>query len=90
MRGYTDVVEVETKGGVPEAFEWRGRRYRVGAVLERWRESTPWWRLTDYAGPQDLERTLWRVEASPGRLPATGVFELAQWRERWSLERLSD
>ena len=102
MRGYTETIEVTLAASgqhgvaragahAPGAFVWRGRRYRVTAVLDTWSERTPWWRLAAAAvTPPDLERTMWRVEASPGTCPHTGVFELAQWRESWTRERLSD
>lgn len=31
--------------GEPEGFVWRGRSYRVEAVLDRWVRRRPWWRL---------------------------------------------
>lgn len=58
MRSYDEVVIVRTHGrtcpgcagtqhrevGEPESFVWRGRRYRVQAVLDRWVRRRPWWR----------------------------------------------
>ncbi len=48
MRRYDDPVEVR-KGvceGVegPEQFLWRGRLWKVRAVLAHWVETGPWWR----------------------------------------------
>lgn len=36
------VEEVDSEG-VPRAFRWEGRRWRVGAVLNRWRVERGWW-----------------------------------------------
>jgi hypothetical protein len=47
MRRYDDPVDVR-KGWVtgvegPEQFLWRGRLWKVRAVLAHWVETTPWW-----------------------------------------------
>ncbi|WP_121252546.1 DUF6504 family protein [Nocardioides ferulae] len=86
MRRYDDPVEVR-KGLVtgvegPEQFLWRGRLWKVRAVLAHWVETGPWWQSAgaravlgaDDPGPTPLgdllvERELWRVEAGRG---ATG------------------
>ena len=44
MRQYDDPVEVrrgETEG--PDQFLWRGRLWKVRAVLAHWVETGPWW-----------------------------------------------
>ena len=72
--------------GQPEAFIWRGRLYVVREVLAHWRERRAWWReaLDPPLGqPHGIaaaarERQVWRVEASPGRLARSGVFDLAR------------
>lgn len=76
--------------GRPEAFLWRNRLYVVRAVLGHWSERRAWWRSAleddrpDDAFTQDgLEEEIWRVEASPGRLLGTGVYDLGRgsgWR----------
>src|SRR3954471_16798790 len=100
MRRYADPVEVRqgpleddarglgaqgaTEG--PQQFLWRGRLWKVRAVLAHWVETGPWWQSpaahaalgTESAeAPQrpslgDLltERELWRVEAGRPRPPA--------------------
>ena len=50
MRRYDDPVEVR-KGMVdgaegPEQFLWRGRLWKVCAVVAHWVESGPWWQST--------------------------------------------
>lgn len=70
--------------GQPEAFLWRGRLYVVRAVLGRWRERRAWWHEALDPPPGQRpgiaaaarERQVWRVEASPGRLAPSGVFDL--------------
>jgi len=70
-------------GRSPSAFLWRGRLYLVRDVIGHWRERRAWWR--DALDPDEdtaahgldcLEREVWRVEASPGRLAGTGVYDL--------------
>lgn len=66
MRRYEDPVEVRrgavagyTLGEAPEQFLWRGRLWKVRAVLARWVVTGAWWQSesarevlgTDEAGP---------------------------------------
>jgi len=93
MRQYDDPVEVrrgETEG--PEQFLWRGRLWKVRAVVAHWVETGPWWQ-----GRSDLvaERELWRVEAGRGAQVGmregaednVGVFDLSfDWTDGcWQL-----
>lgn len=43
MRRYDDPVEVRQGGDGPEQFLWRGRLWKVRAVLAHWVETGPWW-----------------------------------------------
>lgn len=37
-------IRVSSEDGIsPGAFWWRGERYAVAAVLERWRDTGRWW-----------------------------------------------
>jgi hypothetical protein len=87
MRRYDDPVDVR-RGPVPGSgqdapaqFLWRGRLWKVRAVVAHWVETAPWWQaarasavvLGDAApepvpGGDDLlvEREVWRVEAGRG------------------------
>ena len=86
MRRYDDPVE--TRMGLvsgmegPEQFLWRGRLWKVRAVLAHWVETGPWWQSgsaravigsdeTADLRSADLlgERELWRVEAGRGAVP---------------------
>ena len=85
MRQYDDPVEVrrgETED--PDQFLWRGRLWKVRAVVAHWVETGPWWQtaVRPGGGPAgapaepaavDLvaERELWRVEAGRGMPSAT-------------------
>ena len=75
----------------PSAFLWRGRLYIVRDVIGHWRERRAWWRealdpeeedsdtrreMSAAQGLDCLEQEVWRVEASPGRLAGTGVYDL--------------
>ena len=89
MRRYDDPVETRMGlvSGVegPEQFLWRGRLWKVRAVVAHWVETGPWWQSgraravigsdepTPHPRSADLlaERELWRVEA--GRGPASAV-----------------
>jgi hypothetical protein len=79
MRQYDDPVEVRRgEAEDPEQFLWRGRLWKVRAVVAHWVETGPWWQASTSrpAGPgsghdgavTDLvaERELWRVEAGRG------------------------
>jgi hypothetical protein len=99
MRQYDDPVEVRRdEAQDPDQFLWRGRLWKVRAVVAHWVETGPWWqaaghRTADQAGAvSDLiaERELWRVEAGRGiqAEPETyGVFDLSlDWTDgRWQL-----
>jgi hypothetical protein len=112
VRRYEESIEVRAGVDVPDpspsAFLWRGRLYIVRDVIGHWRERRAWWR--EALDPDEevaahgldcLEHEVWRVEASPGRLAGTGVYDLGMndlgmddgparswrcaWRTRWCL-----
>ena len=60
----------------PREFTYQGRRFRIHAVLSRWRIAGGWWNhLGDGPWqPDDHARALWKVEAAP--IGAVGTFEL--------------
>lgn len=109
MRRYDDPVEVR-KGWVPgpgsldersegpEQFLWRGRLWKVRAVLAHWVETGPWWQQhADDADSRSLgdllvERELWRVEAGRGAPDTGGVFDLSfDWTDGcWQLVGCAD
>ena len=107
MRRYDDPVEVRKgpvdghQGEGPEQFLWRGRLWKVRAVLAHWVETGPWWQgqqgedgsrspMTTL-GDLLVERELWRVEAGRGG-PDAGVFDLSfDWTDgRWQLVGCAD
>ena len=101
MRRYDDPVEVRKGGDGPEQFLWRGRLWKVRAVLAHWVETGPWWQGSASGVPSvgaDLlaERELWRVEAGRGLAAADGdgggVFDLSfDWSDgRWQLVGCED
>lgn len=79
---------VEVDGATPIEFTYRGKRFRIHNVLNRWCESGGWWnRISDgvYRAnqstnqsigglPDDNSRAIWRVEAAP--IGAVATFEL--------------
>lgn len=83
----------------PSAFLWRGRLYIVRDVIGHWRERRAWWRealdpdeKVAAHGLDCLEHEVWRVEASPGRLAGTGVYDLGMNgpAHSWRLLRVAD
>jgi hypothetical protein len=94
----TDDIERVPRSS-PSAFLWRGRLYIVREVIGHWRERRAWWREAldpdENAGAQVsdcLEQEVWRVEASPGRLAGTGVYDLGMNGpvHGWRLLRVAD
>ncbi len=84
MRRYDDPVEVRRgQAEDPDQFLWRGRLWKVRAVVAHWVETGPWWQAGNdiVGGPgtaPDLvaERELWRVEAGRG---APSVRQADAW-----------
>jgi hypothetical protein len=74
MRQYDDPVEVRRgEAEDPDQFLWRGRLWKVRAVVAHWVETGPWWQgggagAAENGAVTDLvaERELWRVEAGRG------------------------
>jgi hypothetical protein len=91
-----DTVRAADDGRPPAQFLWRGRRYVVHGVLSHWVEVGAWWRdrLPDGMPVRVDERgrEVWRVEASSGRSPSGGVYDLAldQADQTWTLARALD
>ncbi|SER48128.1 hypothetical protein SAMN05443377_10173 [Propionibacterium cyclohexanicum] len=90
MRSYEQTIACEPVDGCPTRFVWRSRIWRVESVQREWVETMPWWLVAPRGdGPTDriatgpLQRRLWRVDASSG--PYHGVYELACWRDSWTL-----
>ena len=90
MRRYDDPVEVRSgwvegpahRGEGPEQFLWRGRLWKVRAVLAHWIETGPWWQspgVRAVIGSDDP------VPVEPTRTPAPAA-ELLVERELWRVE----
>jgi hypothetical protein len=90
MRRYADPVEVrqgpldddrEAAEG-PAQFLWRGRLWKVRAVLAHWVETGPWWQSTAARAATGSEEPA--GEARPrGRVP---LGDLLSERELWRVE----
>jgi hypothetical protein len=92
MRVYGEPVEVQTReDGGPSRFVWRERLYVVIAVQEYWMVNRDWWRESAPV-PARPELEFWRVEASTGRYPQTGAYELRRdiATGTWTLRRIAD
>lgn len=74
MRQYDDPVEVRRgEAEDPEQFLWRGRLWKVRAVVAHWVEAGPWRQsaagddpVVRVAADRPASRELWRVEAGRG------------------------
>ncbi|MGZ4445073.1 MAG: DUF6504 family protein [Nocardioides sp.] len=96
MRRYDDPVEVR-KGWVgdgtgdgsagvegPEQFLWRGRLWKVRAVLAHWVETAPWWQSSGVRAVLGSEEgTGWSAE---GGEPRPRGSDLLVERELWRVE----
>ena len=96
MRRYADPVEVrqgpledDTRGlgaqGAtegPQQFLWRGRLWKVRAVLAHWVETGPWWQSTGARAAVGSEEAATETE-SPGRVH---IGDLLTERELWRVE----
>ncbi|WP_216652631.1 DUF6504 family protein [Nocardioides sp. zg-1308] len=99
MRQYDDPVEVRRgEAEDPDQFLWRGRLWKVRAIVAHWVETGPWWQgraddgavadpVADPVADLVAERELWRVEAGRGEQETYGVFDLSfDWTDgRWQL-----
>ncbi len=84
MRQYDDSVEVRCGAADeerPEQFLWRGRLWKVRAVLAQWVETPPWWqgsRVRELTGDAAQEPAQESAPDSTGDLVAD--------RECWRVE----
>jgi hypothetical protein len=103
MRRYADPVEVrrgplDAQGAEgPQQFLWRGRLWKVRAVLAHWVETTPWWQSAGaraVIGSEDavvetavaetaVAETAVAETADRGRVP---LGDLLTERELWRVE----
>ena len=93
MRRYDDPVEVRSgwvegpahRGEGPEQFLWRGRLWKVRAVLAHWVETGPWWQSPG------VRAVLGSDDPAPSGGAAGGAVrgataELLVERELWRVE----
>ena len=99
MRRYDDPVEVRSgwvegpahRGEGPEQFLWRGRLWKVRAVLAHWVETGPWWQtpgVRAVIGSDDPVATGSGDGGSAGGSARVGsaTAELLVERELWRVE----
>ena len=92
MRRYADPVEVRQgpvdqgadQGAIegPQQFLWRGRLWKVRAVLAHWVETGPWWQATGARAVIGSEEAAAETETR-GRIP---IGDLLTERELWRVE----
>jgi hypothetical protein len=86
-------IEVITRDQAPVEFTFRGRRFRIHAVLSRWNESGGWWkRLTSSSTAHDpiddAPRAFFTVEAAPLGALATFQLERNDTTGEWEVRSL--
>ena len=84
MRRYDDPVEVR-RGLVtgvegPEQFLWRGRLWKVRAVLAHWVETAPWWQSSG------VRAVVGSDDAREGGRAVGPAGDLLVERELWRVE----
>ena len=93
-------LAVTTDGSTPMEFTYRGKRFRIHSVLNRWCEAGGWWnRISDgnLHNSQHLEQTIfndggraiWRVEAAPVGALATFELEFDELTSTWIIRPTS-
>ena len=89
MRRYDDPVEVRSgwvegpahRGEGPEQFLWRGRLWKVRAVLAHWVETGPWWQSSG------VRAVIGSDDPAPaGRGGGATATDLLVERELWRVE----
>jgi hypothetical protein len=85
MRRYDDPVEVR-KGAAdgwegPEQFLWRGKLWKVRAVLAHWVETGSWWQSADARAVIGSDDT-----GEPVSRPGDRTGDLLGERELWRVE----
>lgn len=90
MRRYDDPVEVR-KGPEesPEQFLWRGKLWKVRAVLAHWVETGSWWQSADARAVLGTDDTTTLVEEgapAPVTRPGDRTGDLLGERELWRVE----
>jgi hypothetical protein len=86
MRRYDDPVEVRRGDESPEQFLWRGRLWKVRAVLAHWVETGPWWQsggVRAVIGSDDPAESLTNNSANSS---ANSSADLLAEREVWRVE----
>ena len=75
-RSYEVLADGMDAMATPIEFTFKGKRFRIHAVLSRWCEAGGWWnRVSDGKyRPDDGARALWTVEAAP--IGAVTTFEI--------------
>lgn len=80
-RRYGEPIAVQTAGGRPTAFTWRGVGYHV-RVIGTWRLATRWWEVETGAA---VDRIYFRVQTADQQIFEL-YCELAGQGDRWILD----
>ncbi len=94
MRRYDDPVEVRRgwvegpahRGEGPEQFLWRGRLWKVRAVLAHWVETGPWWQAAGVRAVIGSDEQPVQPEQQPVQPSGGLATDLLVERELWRVE----
>lgn len=86
-----DDPKVIQDAGVPVEFAYKGRVFRIYALLTRWKETIPWWKhIESTSVTADLEeKIVWSVEAAPIGTVHTFEIEFNQTTNTWKVRPTS-
>ncbi len=84
---YNEAVEVYRPANGSPFFMWRGRKYSVLQIINRWELQSGWWR-----GHQAKDQQFFKVTARRAREETVGIYELCydQIAKQWRLMRAMD
>ena len=94
MRRYDDPVEVRRgwvegpahRGEGPEQFLWRGRLWKVRAVLAHWVETGPWWQASGVRAVIGSDEAPADPAGEEPAAPPGPAVDLLAERELWRVE----
>lgn len=103
MAGVSEDGRVLATNGEPIEFIHNGVRFRIHAVISRWRESGGWWNRINEIEEKSLNKSdtsildalddgacaIWRVEAAPIGALATFEIELDEKSKSWQIRPTS-
>lgn len=85
VKRYNEPISLEfARPKCPEAFVWRGQRYRIDQIIRRWTVTGEWW--------QKNTQSRFHAVIAASRRGQSGQYEIFYERKqgRWFLGRIYD